>query len=228
MRDELRTAEASSVVAQVDAEMQDDAPAPTSQPAGQTVARGDKATATIHVRRSKLELTDQQKADVLDYIDKHDPKLKKVLAEAKAKGEPEHQRVFDRVARGALYLIRIKKSDPELHGMIRRDMSLGVQIQKLARELVSADEPVIQSQLRDQLREKLEARFELAQERWKLQIRKMERQLDRMQRMIEVRQQQRDRIIEQQLEHYVEAAKKRVQAQASSEDKSAPTSQPAD
>ncbi|MCG3180243.1 MAG: hypothetical protein BIFFINMI_02601 [Phycisphaerae bacterium] len=176
-------------------------------------------------RPAPLTLTDAQTAEIMQYLRENDPRLVQVLEETRKRDAAEYDRLWARVARSALYMMELKRTDPELHGMIRQDMKLGLEIQKLAQDAVASNDPVKQSELREQMRTKLEARFDLNQKRWNKQIQQFQKRIDEMQRMVEVRQGKKEEIIERQIEEQLQRAKERMSHQG---DSVAPTTVPSE
>ena len=101
------------------------------------------------------------------------------------------------------YLSDVWRSDQNLYSLLRREWLLEREVATIAREIRGLPDGRLRQARIEQLREKLDAIFELKQQNRRLEIAQLEQQLKGLNERLQEREQHRDAIIDRYLKQLI-------------------------
>ena len=157
-------------------------------------------------------LTAEQRDEMLDFLKAEQPDLYKQLDAIRAAAPASYEAMLSRLYQTTSPLMEMKRSDPALYAIYKEEMDVSRKIARIQAELIANRDKSRDSQLLGELRQQLNIRFDLAQDRQKLLIAKVKAQTDRLINMLQTRQANRDKIIEEQVQQ-IQTLASHVQAE---------------
>lgn len=176
---------------------------PTSQP-DDIESRVSARVSGHRMRSAPVALTDQQEAETLEFLQKHQPGLADRLAQTREKDPEDYRRQMARVYPATRYWKSMQDRDPEVFNLIQRDLQMGRKIRELSDELANAREPERRSELEFQIREQLAKRFDVSQERRRIQIDRLAKQVELLVKQMKIRAANKDSIVESQMQEILQ------------------------
>jgi len=167
---------------------------------------GSQPDAPGSLVKGSSPLTDQRRDEVLAFLKAEQPKLYKDLENVKPGSPQRYAAMLGEIEQKVRFLMTLKASDPQLYGYYKEEMKISQEIDRLRTALTANPEPSKESELREQLREQLVARFDLVQDRQKRLIAQFKQHMEKLQFLWETRQANRPKIIEDQLNQILDQA----------------------
>jgi len=147
----------------------------------------------------------QERIDrVMKFLDEHYPRLHERLAELREKDPRAFHRQLSRLLPRMPDLMNILDRNPELGRLIIDEHRLEMDIRDAIREYHRARNDADRDQLKEQIRDLISRQFDVRQEKLKLMIADMERELQRKKQVLAEQAAMKDKIIDRDLEQRLE------------------------
>ncbi|HOW72671.1 MAG TPA: hypothetical protein PKY77_18890 [Phycisphaerae bacterium] len=137
-------------------------------------------------------LTAEERERLQDFIKEHFPELSDRLRAG---------RVPQRIAWPLLRLMRIQKSDPELGGKLIEEHRIEMKLVESRRGYRDAPSETARESIRIKIRQLLEQRFDVRQARLELEIRDLQRRIEKARERLAKQQANKAQLVENELEH---------------------------
>ncbi|MBP7935660.1 MAG: hypothetical protein KA354_13520 [Phycisphaerae bacterium] len=137
-------------------------------------------------------LTAEEQERLQDFIKEHFPELSDRLRAG---------RVPQRIAWPLLRLMRIQKNDPELGGKLIEEHRIEMKLMESRRGYRDAPSEAARESIRIKIRRLLEQRFDVRQARLELEIRDLQRRIEKAKERLAKQQANKAQLVENELEH---------------------------
>ena len=134
---------------------------------------------------------------VLDVLRDYDPEMAERIERVKDRNPEEAMRMMRRAAPTLRRIMYLKQTDAEGYELQIRDMRLGVESERIAKEIRRNEREA--DELTGRLRKVVEEQFEARQQLREHQLHKMEQKLEQLRQQIKQRAESRDKMIDQQV-----------------------------
>jgi len=151
--------------------------------------------------RSPDFLTPQEREELMAFAKEHFPKMYELL-----RGSPRaHQhRLLRRVGWPMLRLLRLYRHDPELAEKLIAEHKIEMELAQLRRDYREFPSEAARENIKQKMRELLEQRFDLRQQRLELEIRALEKRLEEARQRLVRQEGDRQRLVETEVERIID------------------------
>lgn len=151
--------------------------------------------------RSPDFLTPQEREELMAFAKEHFPKMYELL-----RGSPRaHQhRLLRRVGWSMLRLMRLHHHDPELAEKLIAEHKIEMELAQLRRDYREFPSEAARENIKQKMRELLEQRFDLRQQRLELEIRALEKRLEEARRRLVRQEDDRQRLVDTEVERIID------------------------
>jgi hypothetical protein len=164
-------------------------------------SRPDSAASNVQRPQTvQTPVTAEQRDEMLEFLKAEQPDLSKQLDAIRAADPANYDAMLSRLYQTTSPLMEMKRSDPALYAIYKEEMAVSRKIARLQWDLIGNHDKSRDSQLLGDLRQQLNVRFDLVQDRQKLLIAKVKAQTDRLSNMLETRLANRVKIIDEQVQ----------------------------
>lgn len=152
---------------------------PSTQPAERgRLERSSLGFARPRDRSGENFLTNDQIDRLMMLAKESFPQLYEILASARENNPRLFQQKIVKVSRYAIPILKAKADNPELAEKMIAEQRAQMAIDELTRQYRATTKPARRDQLRIQIREQLEAKFDARLEKIRIEIRSLQRRLD--------------------------------------------------
>ena len=162
-----------------------------------------KETRRLTPEMLREQYGDNWQKSVLDYVRQHNPEEYATLQKDRDRNPAKFE---DKLLKNAERMVRLEElrvADPDRYENEKRKQQLEIAVRQLSREYQKAEDEKKRKELKAQLWDQLEELFTLREAEKKQKIERLEKELQKLKEIVELRQKKKDEIINNRLNELI-------------------------
>jgi len=154
-----------------------------------------------HRDRAPDFLTPQEREELMAFTQEHFPRIYELLRDSP---RAHQHRLLKRVGWPMLRLLRLHRHDPELAEKLIAEHKIEMELAQLKRDYLEFPSEAARENIKQKMRELLEQRFDLRQQRLELEIRALEKRLEEARQRLARQEGDRQRLVDTEVERIID------------------------
>jgi len=162
-----------------------------------------KETRRLTPEMLREQYGDNWQKSVLDYVRQHNPEEYATLQKDRDRNPAKFENKLLKNAERMVRLEELRVADPDRYENEKRKQQLEIAVRQLSREYQKAEDEKKRKELKAQLWDQLEELFTLREAEKKQKIERLEKELQKLKEIVELRQKKKDEIINNRLNELI-------------------------